>query len=272
MPDTLQTAYDAALEGYAVFPIEPGSKVPTLPWRDVSTTDTQVIESAWPLDANIGIDCGKSGIVVVDVDVKHGPGLKEWRLLCEQYGDGDWPVTLTVRTASGGRHFYFEAGEHELRNSQGLLARNIDIRANGGYVVGWASVVDDRAYEIEYGDAPAELPGWIADLEQTLRARKTAVSAAKSETAGLSARMLTPVQVRAKLENLTAYLSSARAPGRNNLLFWVTHRLKPLIAVGRLPQDDVIATLVHACEINGLVGDDGESSVLATIRSALRGQ
>ena len=60
--------------GFHLFPLLPGQKRPPkgVKWREVSTTshtqiDTWVRERP---DYNWGIDCGKSGICVVDVDNK----------------------------------------------------------------------------------------------------------------------------------------------------------------------------------------------------------
>jgi hypothetical protein len=83
----------------------------------------------WP-DANVAIATG-SGLVVLDVDPYKG-GLHSLSILLG--GGFEWP-TATVRTGSGGLHFYFTV-DQSVRNAtgfQGLLG--IDVRGDGGYVV-----------------------------------------------------------------------------------------------------------------------------------------
>ena len=62
-----------AQRGWAVFPLKPRSKAPLTPhgFKDASN-DAQTIRAWWARwpKANIGIACGASGLVVVDVDNK----------------------------------------------------------------------------------------------------------------------------------------------------------------------------------------------------------
>ena len=98
---------------------------------------------------NVGVACGPSGLVVVDLDsAAHGelpedrrpmPGVCDGRdvlaLLCEWAGHR-WPITYAVETPSGGLHLYFRAlAGQVLRNTAGKLGPLIDTRARGGYVV-----------------------------------------------------------------------------------------------------------------------------------------
>jgi len=97
-----------------------------------ATRDKTVICS-WFSDGqlvNIGIRTGpESGILVVDVDPRHG-GNESLAAL------GELPTTATVETGGGGRHYDFKypAGA-DIRNSAAKLGPGLDIRANGGYVV-----------------------------------------------------------------------------------------------------------------------------------------
>lgn len=75
----------------------------------------------WP-DAGIGIATGKlSNLAVLDFDL--GSEAKEFK-------------TISVKTGSQGKHFYFKYPKgRELRNSASLIAKNVDVRAEGGFVV-----------------------------------------------------------------------------------------------------------------------------------------
>ena len=68
--ETLDNALKYAGYGWSVFPVDPGGKKPLVRWREESSSDPEQVTEMWSLmpNANIGIDCGKSGLVVIDVD------------------------------------------------------------------------------------------------------------------------------------------------------------------------------------------------------------
>lgn len=95
--------------------------------------------SARPL-ANVGVVTGAvSGIWVLDVDPKHGG---HERLAELEMANGPLPKTYTVRTGSGGLHFYFSLDnvDFDLTNSPGRLPHGLDVRGRGGFVVAPPSV------------------------------------------------------------------------------------------------------------------------------------
>jgi hypothetical protein len=124
-----------ATRGFRLFPIEKRSKHPlTKRWPERATCDGDTLR-AWVQEypaCNWGLACGlASGLFVLDVDGAEGEAaLHE---LCRQNGY-DWLETLTVKTARG-RHFYFKYPEKEIRNSASKLARGLDVRGEGGYVL-----------------------------------------------------------------------------------------------------------------------------------------
>jgi hypothetical protein len=98
------------------------------------------------LDANIGVSCGPSGVVVVDID---DPSVIED--LLRRFG----PTPLITSTPSGGRHLWYRNRNRQrsrnLRRSHGLA---VDIKAAGGFVVVPPSVRprDGARYAIVQGD------------------------------------------------------------------------------------------------------------------------
>ncbi len=143
MPDPHPTPLGLAAEEYArsgwfVFPLKPGDKKPaTANGLDAATVDINRIRSWWAKTpaANIGLNCGKSGIVVVDLD-KHdkSDGLVEWQDLKSKYHFST--NTSESLTGGGGRHLLFKAPQGiEIKSSVGRLAPGIDVRSEGGYVV-----------------------------------------------------------------------------------------------------------------------------------------
>ncbi|MGV8989670.1 MAG: bifunctional DNA primase/polymerase [Cypionkella sp.] len=102
-----------------------------------ATTDFETIlcwRTASP-KANIGIATGAvSGIIVLDVDVGQGKdGLASLKEVESRYSP--IPKSATVRVGGDGWHFYLRAPSVEVKDSAGRLAKNIDIRGCGGYVI-----------------------------------------------------------------------------------------------------------------------------------------
>jgi hypothetical protein len=105
-----------------------------------STLDATTIAAwwmQWP-SANIAIDCGRSGLVVADVDVKKGAAgdaTMRWFLDRPELPFRD---TRLVGTPTGGFHFYFTGSA---KTGQGTLGQGVDVRGAGGYVLAPPSVV-----------------------------------------------------------------------------------------------------------------------------------
>ena len=153
----------ALARGLAVFPISPGSRLAPPGWQTRASRDP---DQMWPQSSNIGVGCRASGIVVLDLDRKHGvDGIATLDALRAEQGQ-PWPATFTVATAGGGLHLYFTAPpDRVVVNTIGLLGHGVDVRApgrtSGGYVIGPGSIVGGRAYTIDR-DLPIEaLPAWL---------------------------------------------------------------------------------------------------------------
>lgn len=134
----LRAAIDYASAGWAVFPVAPRAKTPlTSNGFKAATTDAKIIRDWWAKtpEANIGLDCGKSGLVVIDLDRRGDKdGFAEWAELVERQ---HLPAkTYTSLTGGGGQHLLFKAPAGvEIKNSAGKLAPGIDVRGAGGYIV-----------------------------------------------------------------------------------------------------------------------------------------
>lgn len=111
-------------------------KHPRYKWKgqtEVAASREQ-IESWWGREpnSNIGIVTGSvSGIAVVDIDGEEGlSSLSEAGLPIDEL-----PPTLTAKTGGGGLHLIYRNPESEkIKTSAGLLP-NVDIRAEGGFIV-----------------------------------------------------------------------------------------------------------------------------------------
>jgi hypothetical protein len=127
---------DYIAHGWSIIPIRSGDKRPLVRWegfqyRRPRGVEVQAWFSGWP-EAGIGIVTGAvSGLVVLDVDPRHGGEASLERL---ERQHGRLPATVECRSGGGGRHLYFAHPGALLRNKVGL-APGVDLRGDGGYVV-----------------------------------------------------------------------------------------------------------------------------------------
>lgn len=106
----LEAALEAAARGLYVFPVAPGTKRPMVAaWQQRATQDEATLTEWWGRypDALVGWVPDRSGLFIMDVDVKEG---KDGRHLVEGFelANGELPDTLTIQTRSGGEHRVFK--------------------------------------------------------------------------------------------------------------------------------------------------------------------
>ena len=120
--------------GWFIFPLRPRDKTPLTEHGVLDASNDEATVKAWwnrwP-NANIGLACGASGLVVIDVDAKSG-GVQSWAQLKTDHQLAD---TLTSRTGGGGFHLIYSDPKRKYRNSTSKIAQGIDTRAQNGYIV-----------------------------------------------------------------------------------------------------------------------------------------
>jgi len=163
-----QAALEYLERGWSVIPLRPQDKRPATRWQEYQSrrADRAQVRNwlrRWP-DANIGVVTGiVSGLIVVDVDPKHGGDQSLARL---EQTHGPLPRTVEAVTGGGGHHLYFSHPGGLIHNMVGL-APGIDLRGDGGYVVAPPSLhASGRCYSWVVGCEPqsmplAALPGWL---------------------------------------------------------------------------------------------------------------
>lgn len=168
MTNTIELVKQYSHLGWQCFPLKPKDKIPVVKWADVATSEENMLVGWFENQpfANVGIACGRrSGIVVLDVDAKNG-GYESLAALQEV--QGRLPDTPIARTGGGGEHIFFAHPGVEVRNSAGRLGPGLDVRGDGGYVVGAGSVHPNGSpYEWIFSpdDVPlAPLPAWVVKL------------------------------------------------------------------------------------------------------------
>ena len=121
------------------------------------------VEAMWDKHpkAQVGIRTGSvsGNLVVLDID----EGGKE-ALAPLVNANGGMPETLVVQTGSGGLHYYFQAPTGvTIPNSQSKVAAHVDIRGEGGQVVGPGARTDRGAYAVIHNAPVAALPQWLGE-------------------------------------------------------------------------------------------------------------
>jgi putative DNA primase/helicase len=131
------------------------------------TADPEVVKTWWAKwpHANIAIDCGRSGLLVPDIDPRNGGDMTLVEL---ERRHGRFPDTPRQLTGGGGVHHFFKRPDWPLvRSVEDGLGRGIDVKCDGGYVmVAPANHASGGRYhwEIGYGldDLPiAAPPEWL---------------------------------------------------------------------------------------------------------------
>ncbi|OEJ40140.1 DNA primase [Streptomyces agglomeratus] len=219
-----------------------GHKTP----EERATTDRDLLTAAWAQQPyNVGIATGPSGLLVVDLDTckpqepKGTPdGVANFQALCERAGQ-TVPDTYRVRTARGGEHLYFaQPSGARLHNTAGRLAKKIDTRGWGGYVVAAGSTTPDGPYTALDDRPPVVLPAWLHDaLKPPRRPTRDASAPVTTRASGYAAAAL-----RGEVHNV----AHAADGTRNATLLRAARALGRLIASGDLDRGEVEEALSRA--------------------------
>ncbi len=248
-PTITQRAIQYARKGWKVFPLHsivddccscgnadctsPGKHPRTARGVLNATSDESQIVKWWEdyPDANIGIATGRtSGIVVADLDVKTA-GPENWSSLLDAHGSID---TLTTITGSGGAHWIFQAPATPLRSTTSQIAKGIDTRAEGGYIVAPPSNhISGQLYEWDNMVAPTLPPDWLLELWPQHQAPDEVAS-----SNGIKPEPSHPFWVKDLLEN------GAEMGERNSQ----AHRLASYFRIKGHPRDVILEILKSFAE------------------------
>lgn len=281
----LNAALAAQARDFHIFPVARGAKVPhpaAGEWGKTATNDRNQIGHFWTRvdpQANIGVACKPSQLLVVDLDVPKDPWkLKgtEWEYLHAGYGpyvsgeqvwdeirykNGDLPPTYTVATPSGGLHLYFWWPATLGPMSQASPVKGvIDVRGNGGqfggYVVGEGSQVGNGVYRQAAGfdgNVVAFAPDWLVQMVRE-KPRQPAVRRPKG--------LMQPGAI--SWSGLVDSVREAGEGNRNNALTWAVRTMTEEGA----SLEEIRRELGPAAQSAGL----GDMEIERTIESAHRTQ
>ncbi len=135
-----------------------------------ATDDEATVQAWWTTTphANIGLATGHGGLIVVDVDagIDKKTGLpKVGAASLQALVEANWalPDTRIAKTGGGGRHLYFLSTQ-EIKNSQDVLGRHLDVRGYGGYcILPPSNHKSGKKYEwvSDISTKIADMPEWL---------------------------------------------------------------------------------------------------------------
>lgn len=164
-----------------------------------ATNDLKVVEQwwrQWP-EANIGIATGHK-VCVLDVDFDKG-GYQSLEWMQSVYGE--LPPTWVCSTGGGGRHYFFQMPDEDVKNAVKMWKRpGLDFRGTGGYVVAGGSETPKGPYQWMYEEwtmithsAPwqvplAKLPGYLLnELRHSVKVKRMPRPQAKKQDVSIEA-------------------------------------------------------------------------------------
>jgi hypothetical protein len=264
-----------------VFTARPGGEEFIRPgkWQKISIDGNLVrIRKYKPGDAICAVMGGT--VAAVDVDPRNGGDVDAVRHLLDGL---NVRVFAENATPGDGRHL-FVAGHPELASvhSPGLIGYpGVDIQSFDTHVFlpgtrrpkyngkGYTIVFDNLAALADGGDPDgAEIfAGWVADN----RVSKTESFEPSEPWDGTPQDARQVAYLSAMLRNQYDRIAAMRPDsGRNTAIYNAGLACGNFIAGAGLDETKAINTLLEAANHCGLIADDGERSVLATIRSGIR--
>ena len=152
---------------YFKLPLVKNLKIPNLSgWNKDDYNITQIDHKIYDVGIITGV---RNNLLVLDVDLKDD-GLKEMNEYIKAVNDIN---TLTVKTPSGGVHYYFKYTNSNpdiqylidefLTNRTKYRNKGLDIRTNGGYVKAPPSPGYEIVKDIEINELPESLALWLLE-------------------------------------------------------------------------------------------------------------
>lgn len=232
-----------AERGLYVFPVREKHPITENGFYDAVTGDEAGgLFARYPHATGIGLDCGRSRLLVVDLD---GPnGEKAWTRLLLEHGIVE---TLEVGTARG-RHLWLRSRDSRARNSASKLGPHIDTRGAGGYVVAPPSTHPSGGRYRWLNRRPiAPAPGWLL---QTLAPPPPPSPVGEPRSLRPGERVTS--YGRRALEGLADEVLRSVEGSRNDTFHRAARRAGRLAAAGELDEHLAHDVLLQAASVAGL--------------------
>jgi hypothetical protein len=253
MTNFVEAAHYYRQLGWAVFPLAANAKIPAIAkskggqgFKD-ATRDAKVIDQ-WAREypgCNIGIATGSFNL------------FKAGKI---------FPPCPEAVTGNGGKHLFYKLPDG-LKASKDRLGKGIDVKAEGGYVVGAPSRIGPSEqgpggeYKWTYvpmrGQELPSLPKWA--LEALAPKRPSVIEFSPQITAGRAAR---------ELEGMAAMLAHKGEGHRNISLNWAAYYAGKLVNDGLLDANRAHSRLISAALTCGLSLPEAEAAFKSGFNSA----
>jgi hypothetical protein len=232
--------------GVPVFPCGPDKRPFTRNGFKDATIDADLVHLWWTQhpEAFVAVPTGIK-FVVLDIDLQH----VEAQAWYDKEGHR-LPLTRVHVSRSGGRHLLFQP-ESRVHCTTGKIARHIDTRGIGGYIIWWPAC----GLEVLHAEALESVPDWI-------------IEALKPPITNLQRpprQVRTSAQARRFVDGIIRAIAHAREGERNALTFWGSCRLAEMVSQSLIGRDDAIDIATEAARRAGLP----EKEARRTAQSAL---
>lgn len=243
----------------------PGKR-PLIPWAELQkrrATEGEVRDwfgRRWML-ANIGIATGAvSECVVIDTDSPEAEAIVE--------GHVGGLVVPSVRTGSGGRHFYFATPSEPIGNRVRVGGVPLDVRGIGGQVVVPPSLHSSgRPYEwITPLEMLPPLPAGLLALLETSRGSRRGGGGFETVTQGPVGELpvcATSSYGRSALLRATMRILRADEGARNDTLFAQAAAIFELVGGTEINEAEAFRELALAAHVAGLGGSETSRTLLS---------
>lgn len=260
----LQAALSLAKNDFYIFPARPNKSPYIKDWPSSGSRDESVIREWWHNfpDAIPGLPCGANGIFVIDCDIREDiNGVEAWQQIAARMAL-DYSACPIIATPSGGQHIYFTQGSGPpLKNSSSKLARGIDTRGDGGYIIApGATLPDGRTYMWTTGNL-ACIPAISEDLRDLLLNEPQHIPQPAAPTPDADQRQYALTALHKEAQNI----HSAASGTRNDALNKAAFQVGSIIPLGGITRYEAETALTNAAKLSGL----GEAEIAATLKSGI---
>lgn len=160
--------------------LEPNNKEPLKGFSWNKNPEKYIYKDIVPNEKNnVGILTGHNNIMIVDIDIKN-KGFETFKEYLTINGNIN---TYTIKTTSGGYHYYFNAMtsneednkiiKEKITNSKHYRGVGIDVRCGNGYAVAPGSSVNGNIYKVinntEIIDIPSHLLNWLVEGKKGIK-------------------------------------------------------------------------------------------------------
>jgi hypothetical protein len=279
-----------AKNGFYVIPLVENSKRPLISdWQNRATTNPLQIDSWWSEhpNANIGIACEVSNLIVIDLDTSKGAvpsnpwnelGVKNgedvFREICRKSGDSQLFETYSVKTPSGGKHLYFF--DQNIAIKQGTEVNGwwrVDTRSKGGYIVAEGSRLINSSngvtdqYQSIGNSVVLNFPTWLRDELSPRANKENFVASSSISTSSVASNQIFSREFAKQVLSERCTLVRNTPEGRRNqsLIKHATY-IGKIISMGSLDEKFASDSLLEAAISSGLTHFESVNAIKAGIR------